>query len=460
MTKSKGGLRTTKTCSLLSMLSLTSSFFLVEIIVGYITGSVALIADSFHMLSDVISLIVGFLALRYSKKTKKNQRNTFGWQRAEVLGALINAVFLVALCFTILIEALKRMVEIEEIENPWLVLIVGAVGLAVNLLGLGLLHGHGHSHGGGGHGHGHRHGHSHGAISNGNNPANQTEMVINNTNTLEDGSVIDLSGDLGQNAFSDLYLKDAHEIQKFATVIVREKSVDVPECSSDQEKDKLNKGEKVTTSAQMNMRAVYLHVLGDALGSVIVIASALCIIFGEGEWTLYVDPLMSIILVIIIMRSSIPLLKESALILMQTVPTHIKIQEVQERLLEQVEGVLSLHEFHVWQLAGDKIIASAHITCRSMAEYMPIANKVKDFFHNEGIHSTTIQPEFVEDPAPELQKLDGCVLDCGNDKDCGAQRCCPDDVRLRKVTQAESKDGASTSADESDGPAKPNPTRV
>ena len=106
----------------------------------------------------------------------------------------------------------------------------------------------------------------------------------------------------------------------------------------------------------MNMRAVYLHVLGDALGSVIVIASALCIIYGDGDWTLYVDPAMSLILVLIIMKSSVPLLKESALILMQTVPTHIKIQEVRERLLEQIEGVLSLHEFHVWQLAGDKII--------------------------------------------------------------------------------------------------------
>ena len=106
------------------------------------------------------------------------------------------------------------------------------------------------------------------------------------------------------------------------------------------------------------MRAVYLHVLGDALGSVIVIASALCILYGNGRWTLYVDPAMSIILVIIIMKSSVPLLQESALILLQTVPTHIKIQEVQERLLEQVEGVLSLHEFHVWQLAGDKIIGN------------------------------------------------------------------------------------------------------
>lgn len=147
-----------KTGSVLSMLFMTSSFFLVEIIVGYATNSMALVADSFHMLSDIMSLVIGFFALRYSKRSQRTERNTFGWQRAEVLGALVNAVFLIALCFSILVESLKRIVETEEINNPVLVLIVGTVGLLVNVIGLILFHrhgGHGHSHGGGGHGHSH-----------------------------------------------------------------------------------------------------------------------------------------------------------------------------------------------------------------------------------------------------------------------------------------------------------------
>lgn len=146
-----------KTGSVISMLFMTSSFFLVEIIVGYATNSMALVADSFHMLSDVISLIIGFFALRYSKRSQRTERNTFGWQRAEVLGALVNSVFLIALCFSILVESLKRLVEPESLKNPVLVLIVGAVGLAVNLIGLMLFHEHGH-----GHGHGHSHGGSNG----------------------------------------------------------------------------------------------------------------------------------------------------------------------------------------------------------------------------------------------------------------------------------------------------------
>lgn len=147
-----------KTGTVLWMLSLTSSFFLVEIVVGYATNSMALVADSFHMLSDVMSLIIGFVALRYSKRSQRTDRNTFGWQRAEVLGALINAVFLIALCFSILVESLKRLIEVESIHNPTLVLIVGGAGLLINVIGLAMFHqhGHGHSHGGGGHGHSHK----------------------------------------------------------------------------------------------------------------------------------------------------------------------------------------------------------------------------------------------------------------------------------------------------------------
>merc|ERR1711962_1417885 len=116
----------------------------------------ALVADSFHMLSDVVSLLVGYFALKFSKVGSQTGSYTFGWARAEVLGALVNAVFLVALCFSILVEALKRLVIPEELTNPKLVLITGGVGLVINVIGLFLFHqhGHGHSHGaGGGHGH-------------------------------------------------------------------------------------------------------------------------------------------------------------------------------------------------------------------------------------------------------------------------------------------------------------------
>ena len=80
--------------------------------------------------------------LQYSKKGS-SKKNTFGWARAEVLGAMVNAVFLVALCFTIFVEAIQRMVETEPINDPKLLLIVGCLGLLVNLIGLLLFHNQG-----------------------------------------------------------------------------------------------------------------------------------------------------------------------------------------------------------------------------------------------------------------------------------------------------------------------------
>ena len=75
--------------------------------------------------------------------SKSTPKNTFGWQRAEVLGALVNSVFLLALCFTIVVEAIQRFIVLEEINDPVLVLIVGGIGLLVNGLGLCLFSTHG-----------------------------------------------------------------------------------------------------------------------------------------------------------------------------------------------------------------------------------------------------------------------------------------------------------------------------
>ena len=127
------GRYTGKKCRLISMFGLTASFFIVEIVVGHLTNSMALIADSFHMLSDIAALIIAFVSVRMAPKSW--DKNTYGWARAEVLGALVNAVFLVALCFSITMESLKRFYEPEEIHDPVLILVVGSMGLVVNLLG-------------------------------------------------------------------------------------------------------------------------------------------------------------------------------------------------------------------------------------------------------------------------------------------------------------------------------------
>jgi len=377
---------TGKKCRLVSMFSLTTAFFLVEIIVGYLTNSMALVADSFHMLSDIAALVIAFLSVRMAPKSWS--KNTFGWARAEVLGALVNAVFLVALCFSITVESLKRFYEPETIHQPEMILWVGTMGLIVNLVGLCLFHEHGSSHG-----------HSHG---------------------------------LSRSTHS--HLTDLAD---------KEEKDEIPEISYSGA-DKHGGGGHGHghgghghshggggSASQMNMRGVFLHVMADALGSVIVIISAIIMWKTDWEYKYYVDPGLSIMLVVLILRSVWPLLIESALILLQTVPTHIQVDSLQQKLMSKVDGILAVHEFHIWQLAGDRIIASAHIRCLNLAQYMQVAEKVKEFFHNEGIHSTTIQPEFVEtaEPTGSISSTEDCMLACPKGPltapDCGPSKCCP-----------------------------------
>ncbi|XP_046331868.1 zinc transporter 1-like [Haliotis rufescens] len=368
-----------KTCRLLTMLGLTGAFFLVEIIVGYITNSVALVADSFHMLSDVVALIVGFSCVRIARWP--SEKNTFGWIRAEVLGALVNSVFLLALCFSILVESLKRLVQVEEIDDPKLMLIVGVCGLVVNLIGLALFHQHGHSHGGVSHSHGGG-SHSHNSDE---EPSTEKEKLVAKQNIINGLSTQDGEGDM------DVQI----EIESSKP--------------------------KVVSQSQLNMRGVFLHVLGDALGSVIVIISALVIWFVEGEWKYYVDPVMSILLVIIIISTTIPLLKDSSYILLQAVPKHIRTKAIL-RKIEKLPGIVAIHEFHIWQLAGNRIVATAHLSCHNVEGYMLLATQVKEIFHDEGIHSTTIQPEFIE--AGQGMNKRSCVIECRPDKNCIGDTCC------------------------------------
>lgn len=146
---------------LLCMLLLTFMFMVLEVVVSRVTASLAMLSDSFHMLSDVLALVVALVAERFARRTHATQKNTFGWIRAEVMGALVNAIFLTGLCFAILLEAVERYIEPHEMQQPLVVLSVGVAGLLVNVLGLCLFHHHSGEGQGAGHGHSHGHGHGH-----------------------------------------------------------------------------------------------------------------------------------------------------------------------------------------------------------------------------------------------------------------------------------------------------------
>lgn len=189
--------------------------------------------------------------------------------------------------------------------------------------------------------------------------------------------------------------------------------------------------------ASMNMHGVFLHVLADALGSVVVIISALLIKFvphdhaDRTHWTVYVDPTLSIVIVVIIALSAVPLLRDTTAILLQCIPKHLKIGEITSELLTSIPEISGIHELHVWRLTDDKLIASAHLSRKDLSNYMAVAEKVTKFFHSIGVHSVTIQYEC--DDATESNAngrsrtsatIPGdCLLRCTEEK-CDKERCC------------------------------------
>lgn len=164
----------------------------------------------------------------------------------------------------------------------------------------------------------------------------------------------------------------------------------------------------------MNMRGVFLHVLGDALGNVGVIAAGLFIMLTSYSWRFYTDPLISFIITVIIFNSALPLVKSASFILLQGVPSGVPLETVREAM-QQVEGVLSVHELHIWQLSESKIVASVHVLvdCSTGQEqrYMNIAAEIRQLLHRWGIHSSTIQPEFVEGGMIEAARISGVDVD-------------------------------------------------
>eukprot|EP00045_Choanoeca_perplexa_P006622 m.57133 g.57133 ORF g.57133 m.57133 type:complete len:353 (+) comp13703_c0_seq2:57-1115(+) len=157
--------------SIFFFLLINLSFAFVELFYGILSNSLGLISDSFHMFFDCTALVAGLVASVVSRRPA-NERFSYGYQRAEVLGGLVNGLFLVFVAFFVLKEALERFFDPPNVHTHRLVL-VSVGGLLVNLIGVfAFQHAHSHGHGGGdcGHSHGHshggstddHHGHSHG----------------------------------------------------------------------------------------------------------------------------------------------------------------------------------------------------------------------------------------------------------------------------------------------------------
>ena len=131
------GARTANAAALIKALLLTGGFLIVEVVGGLLTGSLALISDAAHMLTDTVGLAIALAAMRFGQRAA-DVRRTFGYQRFEILAAAFNAVMLFVVAAYILYEGYRRIMEPQPIQT-WGMLVIATVGLAVNLLAMRIL---------------------------------------------------------------------------------------------------------------------------------------------------------------------------------------------------------------------------------------------------------------------------------------------------------------------------------
>lgn len=272
------------------VLALTLATLAAELVGAWLSGSLALLADAGHLVTDgaavALTLFTAWLARRPPTAAR-----TYGYLRWEILAALLNGAVLFAASLWIIFEALERFRAPEPVRGG-ILFVVAAGGLVANAIALLLLH------------------------------------------RDRDGS--------------------------------------------------------------LNLRGAYLHVLGDLLGSAGAMAAGLIIYWGG---PLAADPVISIVLALLILGGAWRLVRESTEVLLEHVPRHISVEEVQRRMLA-VPGVTAVHDLHVWTVTSGMVAMSGHAVAPALGTHPTVLAALQEAVAGTGISHATIQLE-VDEHCPE-----------------------------------------------------------
>ncbi|KAJ5143016.1 uncharacterized protein N7515_001803 [Penicillium bovifimosum] len=356
------------------VIGISTCFFLAEISLGFYTHSIALIADAFHYLNDLVGFIIALVALKKSEQIDSPKELSFGWQRAQLLGAFFNGVLLFGLGISIFLQSIERFIALQYVNNPKLMFIVGCVGLGLNILSVVFLHEHGH---------GHDHGHDHG-------PSTVEAPVLHIEEHCHDSST-------KHHDHKHIHFEKHH-------------------CANSG--DHSHDHSHGHSHGDLGMTGVMIHVIGDAINNLGVMAAGLIIWLATphaGRY--YADPGVSMFIAILIILSSFPLMRRAGLILLESVPTGLDMSDVKHDL-EKIKGVNSIHELHIWRLNQRKTLASVHVVVseNSVEDFMKTARVIKECFHAYGIHSITLQPELEDEDVGDTSGSDEpvrCQVLCG-----------------------------------------------
>jgi len=272
---------------------ITAGFMVVETIGGLVSGSLALLADAGHMLTDSAALLFALLAVQFSRRPP-NAQHTFGWLRLTTLAAFVNAIALLVIIVLIVWEAVQRFYHPQPIAGATMMSIAVA-GLVANIVSFWILH-------------------------------------------------------------------------------------------------------RGSEEKNLNVRAAALHVMGDLLGSVGAIIAAI-IIMTTG-WT-PIDPILSVLVSCLVLRSAWALLKESVNELLEGAPSSIDVPALKRDIRRSIPEVRDVHHVHVW-LVGEKPIMTMHVQVVPPHDHDALLDKIQHYLeHHYQIEHATIQIEYQPCSVPE-----------------------------------------------------------
>ena len=398
-----------RTGRLIAMLVLVFFYMLAELIVGIVGNSLTLVGDAFHMLSDLLSLIIGLISLILGRKQASAQA-TFGYKRSETVGGFFNASFLLSTAFFLVTEAIQKFITAEGVDLDRIDLVLGVAigGLVINFIGVFIFHEHGngkectHTHH-----HNHAHGHTH---STGDQNHGNSDCLKDDHESVSDAQVPTSTIQVGDGALTP----------ESTTLI-----------SDDTRRRKVRMHRGVGKHKNLTMHSVFLHVLGDLMGSIVAIVSALVQKFVTHPLARLVDPMTTLLMVVIIVCAAIPLLRSTIRILIQAIPEGLSLDALRENVLN-VDGVLGVHDLHVWTFTDETVIGHCHVVVRNplgtidRERHCRIMKDIKSVFHSLEVHNVTIEIEYVY--PDEVTPSDVCFSSYG----CLSQqkRCCNYSVKI------------------------------
>ena len=267
------------------VMCLTGGYMILQALGGLLAGSLALIADSGHMLSDTTALGLAWFAFRLASKPADSKRS-YGYHRFQILAAFTNGLTLFFIAGWIVIEAIERLIYPGNVlGGPMLVVACG--GLVINIAGFYLLH----------------------------------------------------------------------------------------------------RGDR----ENVNMQGALLHVMGDLLGSIAAIAAAVIILFTG--W-MAADPILSILVAVIILKSAYGLVRRSGHILLEGTPDHLDMELIREKLIAYLPQILDVHHMHAWSLTAEKPIITMHVQTEPSADLETTLRAINVFLLSEfEIDHATVQIE-------------------------------------------------------------------